>query len=200
MAAPGSTAGGMPLLDAVKQGSASLASPNGPQAAQMGLQPTTGEQTAAVQKAVSVGQTGKDLSSTAGGVAGLSSIAERLASMNTVGQAAALSQQGALQSEAQIQQADAQQQQFAQQAGMLTQQRLDMRASFTDKLNGMLQQSAEQINSLSLADNRSRAEQMGVMMRLSSDQYVTQLTQTATRARLNDAATFQTTLAETVFD
>src|ERR1019366_1782500 len=95
MAAPGSTAGGMPLLDAVKQGSASLASPNGPQAAQMGLQPTTGEQTAAVQKAVSVGQTGKDLSSTAGGVAGLRSIAERLASMNTVGQAAGLFPQGA---------------------------------------------------------------------------------------------------------
>lgn len=190
----------MPLLDQVKQGSASLASTSGPMASQTGLQTTGGENTAQVQKLTSAAQTGKELGPTAGGGAGLSAIGEKLAALNTRMQASAIQEGGLEQSTAQQQQAAAQQQSFTQQADLISQKRLDMRADFNNKLNGMVQQSQEQLQSLTQQDNRSKAEQMGTLMRLSSDQYVTKLNDAATRARLADASQFKVTLAATVFD
>jgi hypothetical protein len=190
----------MPLLDAVKQGSQSLVSPAGPNASALGLQPSAGETGAQVQQLTATAQTGKDLSTSSGGQARLSSIGEKLASLNTSMSAAALSAQGTAQSAAQMQQSAATDQQFKQQAAQLNQKTLDMRADFTNKLDGMMQQSAEQLQSLTLQDQRSKAEQMGTMMRLASDQYVTKLNDAATRARLNNEASFKATLASTVFD
>lgn len=190
----------MPLLDTIRQGQAALASPSGPQAAQLGLQPTAGERTEQVQQLAGVAATGKETTPGSGGMARLSAIGEKLASLNTTMQAASVQAAGTLQATAQGQQAAAQQDAFGQQANLLTQKRSELRTEFTDKLSGMMQQSAEQIQQLTIADNRSKAEQMGAMLRLSNDEYVTKLNDEATRSRLDSSAQFRMTLASTVFD
>jgi len=188
----------MPILDAVKQGSAALAAPVA--GGTPGLAPTAGEKTEQVAGLAAAAQSGKEQTAGAGGVARLSAIGEKLASLNTTIQANALQTQGTLQATAQGQQAAATQQQYQGQVNLMTQQRISMRTDFNNKLNGMLQQSAEQLQSLTIQDNRSRAEQMGTMLRLSNDEYVTKLNDQATRDRLTDAASFKMALATTVFD
>lgn len=193
----------MPLLDAVKAGSAALATPSaggpGQLSSPVAAGITAGENTEQAAKLVGTAQTGKEFAPGASGMARLSAVGERIAAMSTLMSGQALQQQGALQSAAQAQQAAATQQQFAQQTAQLDQKTLDMRVDFTNKLNGVVQQSEEELQHLTLADNRSKAEQVGTMLRLSNDQYMTALNDRASRARLDNAASFKASLASTVF-
>ena len=188
------------LLDTVKQNTSALASPTGPQAAATGLQPTGGESTAAIQSLTSVAQTGKDLGpSTGGGQARLSALGEKLAAVNTLAGAQTIQQQGAIQNTALSQQSEAQQQQYVGQVQEVTQQRVAAQQSFNDKTQDLLTQHQGQMSKLESQDMRSRTEQMGFMMRLSNDKYVTQLHDESTRSRLDEGTNFQEALTRTVF-
>lgn len=194
MAAPAQT-GGMSLLDTVKNNAATLASPLGAAAPQT---PPTG-QTGEIQALTATAATGKEQAPSTG-TARLSNIGERLATLQSNLQLGQVQKQGLLQSEAQQQQAEAQQQSFQASANLMTQQRVSQQQDAHNKLLGMLQQSQEQMQQLSLQDQRGRAEQMGFLLRLSSDKYITKLQDEATRARLDNAVQMRYQTQRAVFD
>jgi hypothetical protein len=188
-----------PLLDTVKQNAAAMATPSSPQGAATGLQPTGGTQTEQLAKLTATAQTGKEQQPAMGGQARLSAIGEKLANIQTLTGAAAIQQQGLMQSDAQAQQEQIQQQQYAAQATQISQQRLDVMASFNNQVKGMYQQQASELQQLHTQDDKSRAEQMGTLLRLGDEQYITQLNDAATKSRLDNQVNFQAALNQSVF-
>lgn len=189
----------MPLLQTVKQNSAAMTSGSSPLAAQTGMQATGGDQTQQTAQLMGVAQTGKDLGPGIGGQAKLSALGERLANVNTLMSASALQQAGSMQSEAQQQQAEAQQQQTQGQMRQLSQEHLDQVESFNNQLSGIMQNKADEIQRMVLSDDKSKVEQVGLMLRLGNDKYMDQLSAAATRARLDNQASFQIALNTSVF-
>lgn len=186
----------MPLLETVKQNSAQMAAPSQP-----GMMPTGGSQTQQTASLVATAQTGKDLGQggATGGTAKLSSLGERLANVNTLMSGQALQQSAGLQGEAQQQQAEAQQQQFGGQMRMLSQEHLNQVEQFNTQLSGIMQQKAEDIQRMTVADDKSKIEQVGLMLRLGNETYIDQLNAQASKARLDNAAHFQLALSQSVF-
>ena len=189
----------MPLLQTVKQNAAALTDANNPLAAQAGLQPTGGTSTQQTANLMGVAQTGKEQAPAIGGQAKLSALGEKLANVNTLMTAGALQQAGTLQSTAQIQQAEAQQQQFQGQANQISQEHLNAVETYNNQVAGMLQQESDQIQQMTLSDDKSKVEQMGLMLRLGNQSYIDQLNSQATKSRLNDKAAFQQALNQSVF-
>lgn len=187
-----------PLLDAVKQGTAGMAAPGTPTAAP-GLQPTGGTQTEQLAGLTATAQTGKAVQPQQGGTSRLSALGEKLANVQTLMGAQAIQQQGILQNTAQAQQEQIQQQQYVAQATQVSQQRLDAQQTFNNKIKGMFQDQNNSLANLHMQDDKSRAEQMGVMLRLGSERYVTQLSDAASKARLDSSANFQAALTASVF-
>src|SRR5579885_930465 len=186
------------LLDTVKANAPLLANPTSQPAQQAGLAPTTGEQTEQAQSLMGVAQTGKALPA-ATGQARLSAIGEKLASMNTLMGAQQIQQSAGLQSVAQGQQAQAELQK--QQAGLanVSQQRVSLVEDYNNKIKGMMADQQMNLQKVDLQQDQSRMEQMGAMMRLSNDQYVTNLNNQATKARLDNNVAFNDALNRSVF-
>jgi hypothetical protein len=144
-------------------------------------------------------QTGKDLGPAVGGQAKLSALSEKLAGVNNLMQAQQQQQQALVQSTAQEQQEQGQQQQFQQQSKAVTQQRVEALQSFNTSVTGMLQDQSGRLQQLDLANDKSRLEFMGQMLRLGNDKYVTSLETEGAKSRLDSALGFQQALAQTVF-
>jgi len=185
-----------PLLDTVKQNSAAMASPTSPL---MAPGVTGGENTQQVQSLMGTAQTGKDLGPAAGGQAKLSSLGEKLAGVNNLMQAQQQQQQALVQSTQQEQQEQGQQQQFQQSSKAVSQQRVEALQSFNTSLTGMLQDQSGRLQQLDLANDKSRLEFMGQMLRLGNDKYITSLETEGAKSRLDSALGFQQALAQTVF-
>lgn len=186
------------LLNTVKQNAPLLANPNAPQAQQTGLAPTAGEQTEQAQGLMATAQTGKALQPGTG-QARLSSIGEKLASMNTLMGAQQVTQQAGLQSMAQEQQGAFAQQQQQGALATISQQRLDMTQDFNNKIKGMMQDQSQNLATLDVSKDKSRVEQMGFMLRLGNEEYINKLQTEGAKARLDSKASFDDALNRTVF-
>lgn len=189
----------MPLLQTVKQNSAAMTDASNPLASQTGMAPTGGSQTQQTAELMGVAQTGKDQGPAVGGQAKLSALGERLANVNTLMSASALQQAGTMQSEAQQQQAEAQQQQFQGQTAQLNQEHINAVEQYNNQVAGILQGGVEQLRQMTLADDKSKVEQLGLMLRLGNDKYVDQLNQKAAVARIDNEASFKLALNQSVF-
>jgi len=187
------------LLDTVKQNSAALASPaaNPLLASATGLAPTVGEATEGIAGLTATAQTGKALGP--GQTPKLSSLGERLASVNALNQAKDISKQAQLQGVSLDQQADQLQQQHSQAVTQLNEQQLDTHQAFNQQVKGLLFDQQNQLKQLDLSRDKARMEQAGFMLRLGNQQYTDKLQMEGQRARLDNAAAFNEALQRSVF-
>ncbi len=88
-----------------------------------------------------------------------------------------------------------------QQAGLanVSQQRVSLVEDYNNKIKGMMADQQMNLQKVDLQQDKSRMEQMGAMMRLSNDQYVTNLNNQATKARLDNNVAFNDALNRSVF-
>jgi len=189
------------LLDTVKQNSIALsaATPaSNPLLSATGLQPTGGEATQGTAKLMAVGQTGKDVG-LSGQTPQMSSLSERLASLQTLNQAKEVTQEAQLQGVSLDQQHDQMQQEFSQASTQLTEQQVGAQEQFNQQFKGMLFEQTNQLKSLDLTKDKSRMEQMGFMLRLGNTQYIDQLQTAGKRARLDNAVSFNENLQRSIF-
>ena len=190
------------LLNTVKAGSAALTNPLAPGAPSglaSALAPTTGEQTEQAAALTATAQTGKELGPATGGQARLSAVGEKLASMNTIMQAQSLQRQAGIQQTGLEQQEAAQQQDQVNQLAQVSQQRVAMNEDFTNKVAGILQDTNNQLANITQADDKSRAEQTGFMLRLSNTKYTDQLQNEATKSRLDNQVVFNEAMQKSIF-
>lgn len=176
------------LLSTVQSSLKSQAQPQGPQS-----------QTAQAQSLMSTAQTGK-AQSPGSTTPALSNLAEKAQAIQTQQSQNQLLTQVQQEQTKVDQKAAAQAQTFAAQTQELDTKRLAVRQQWQTQLKGMLQQNQEALQGLSQQDTRSREEQIGALARLSNDKYITNLTQAAEKARLEDSYNFSTQLAHQVFD
>ena len=195
---PGGT-GTQTLLSTVRNNAAQMSAPGSAPAQQAGLAPTGGTQTAQLAGIMGTAQSGKAQGPAIGGQAAMSALSERLAGVNTLMAAQGVQQGAVMQSEAQMQQAAAQQQQAAGQLATLNQDRLNAQADYQNKVSGMLQQGADQFQSMVNADNKSRVEQLGTMLRLGNETYIQALNTKATEANLSNKAAMTDAIQSSVF-
>ena len=191
--------GGMSLLNTVSKNASAMATPGSAQGAALGGGPTGGENTAQVQALTATAATGKEATQGIGGNPKLSSLSEKLAGMNNLLNMQQLQQQGTMQSTAQAQQAQAQMQQFTQASGTMDIQRANAMQDWSNQASAIMTNQADEIKKMGLADDKSRAEQLGLMLRLSNEKYVTQLNDTAAKARADTTQGFQIALKNSVF-
>lgn len=190
------------LLDTVKQNSSSLAAPtpaSNPLLAATGLQPTAGEATEGTAQLAAIGQTGKAVSGTGGLNTRLSSLGERLASVQALNQAKDVAKEAQLQGVSLDQQQDALQQQFQQQNTQLSEQRIGMQEQFNTQLKGIMQDYRNQLTGLNLSKDKARMEQVGFMLRLGNQQYIDQLEQEGRKSRLDNSVSFNEELQRSIF-
>jgi len=190
---------GMSLLNTIKQNSQNMTNASTQQGQALGFGPTGGTNTQQLAALTGTAATGKASGPGVGVGAKMSSLSEKLAGVNNLTSAANLGAQGAMQSTAQAQQAQAQAQQTSAASAALTQQRVDMMASFNDSVNSILQSKADEIANMTVADDKARVEQVGLMLRLSNEKYVTTLNDTAAKSRADTAAGFQQAIQTSIF-
>jgi len=189
------------LLDTVKQNSTALsaATPaSNPLLSATGLQPTGGEGTLGTAKLMAVGQTGKDVG-LGGQTPQMSSLGERLASLQTLNQAKEVTQQAQLQGVSLDQQKEQMQQEFSQANTQLNENQVAANEQFNQQLKGMLFEQENQLRSLDLTKDKARMEQMGFMLRLGNTQYVDQLQSEGKKARLDNSVSFNENLQRSIF-
>lgn len=189
------------LLDTVKQNSTALSAStptSNPLLSATGLQPTVGENTQGTAKLLAVGQTGKDVG-LSGQTPQMSSLGERLASLQTLNQAKEVTQQAQLQGISLDQQQDQMQQEFSQASTQLNEQQVSSHEQFNQQLKGMLFEQENQLRSLDLSKDKARMEQMGFMLRLGNTQYIDQLQNEGRRARLDNSISFNENLQRSIF-
>ena len=189
------------LLDTVKQNSSALsaATPaSNPLLSATGLQPTGGENTQGTANLLAVGQTGKDVG-LSGQTPQMSSLSERIASLQTMNQAKEVTQQAQLQGVSLDQQHDQMQQEFSQANTQLNENQVAANEQFNQQLKGMLFEQENQLKSLNLSKDKARMEQMGFMLRLGNTQYVDQLQNEGKKARLDNSVSFNENLQRSIF-
>lgn len=190
------------LLDTVNKNAGALSAgtpASNPLLAQTGLQPTTGEETQGTAQIAAVGQTGKALETTGGLNTRLSSLGEKLASVQALNQAKDVSKEAQLQGISLDQQQDQLQQEFQQQTTQMSEQRIQMQEQFNTQLKGVLFEYKNQLKSLDLAKDKSRMEQVGFMLRLGNQQYIDKLQLEGKKSRLDSAVGFQEALQHSIF-
>lgn len=83
---------------------------------------------------------------------------------------------------------------------ILSSERLDIQEKFLAKQKEIITGFVNSGRQLDLKKDKARAEQAGFMMRLNTDYYITDLTNEANRAMLQDELQFDEELARTLFD
>lgn len=83
---------------------------------------------------------------------------------------------------------------------LLSQQQLDMQDKFIVKQQEILSSFVRSGREIDLNKEKAKAEQLGFMMRLNTDYYLTDLNDEANRAMLQDDIEFQEELARTLFN
>lgn len=190
------------LLDTVNKNASALSAPSpasNPLLSATGLQPTTGEETQGTAQIAAVGQTGKALDTTGGLNTRLSSLGERLASVQALNQAKEVTKEAQLQGISLDQQQDQLQQQFQQSSTRLSEERIGMQEQFNTQLKGMMFEYKNQLKSLNLSRDKSRMEQMGFMLRMGNQEYMDKLQLEGRRARLDNAVSFNEALQQSIF-
>jgi hypothetical protein len=190
------------LLDTVKQNSSALAAPtpaSNPLLSATGLQPTVGEATQGTAQIAAVGQTGKSLDQAAGLNTRLSSLGERLASVQALNQAKDVAKEAQLQGVSLDQQQDALAQQFNQQNIQISENRIEAQEKFNIQMKGMMFEYTNNLKSLNLQKDKSRMEQVGFMLRLGSQEYQDKLQLEGRKARLDSSVAFGEELQRTIF-
>ena len=168
-------------------------------------QPTTDAgktQTEQAQSLASTAQTGKAQAPGSRGSASpaLSNLAEKAQNIQAQQAQNQLMTQAQLEQTKVDQKAAEQAQSFAGQTDEMSQARISTRQKAHSQLKGMLQQTQQSLQSLNQQDMKSREEQIGTLARLSNDQYIHTLNQAATKANLDDEASFNLQLANVVFE
>lgn len=190
------------LLETINQNASALSAPtpeSNPLLARTGLQPTGGESTEGTAQIAAVGQTGKAAGTMGGRNIRLSSLGERLASVQALNQAKEVTKEAQIQGISLDQQQSQLQQEFEQQNTQISEQQIGMREQFNTQLKGIMQNYKTQLAGLDLSRDKARMEQVGFMLRLGNQQYIDQLQLEGKKARLNSAAGFQDALQQTVF-
>jgi len=100
----------------------------------------------------------------------------------------------------QAQQTRAMQEQAKFENKLLSQQQLDMQDKFIVKQQEILSSFVRSGRELDLRKDKAKAEQLGFMMRLNTDYYLTDLNDEANRAMLQDDIEFEEELARTLFN
>jgi len=83
---------------------------------------------------------------------------------------------------------------------LLSQEKLDMQDRFIVKQQEILSSFIRSGREFDLKKDKARAEQLGFMMRLNTDYYLTDLEDEASRAMLHDQMSFEEELARTMFN
>jgi hypothetical protein len=99
----------------------------------------------------------------------------------------------------QAQQTKAFQEKAAFENKLLSQEKLDMQDKFIVKQQEILSSFVRSGRELDLKKDKAKAEQLGFMMRLNTDYYLTDLEDEANRAMLHDQLSFDEELARTMF-
>jgi len=147
---------------------------------------------------MAVGQTGKDVG-LGGQTPQMSSLSERLASLQTLNQAKDVTQQAQLQGVSLDQQHQQMQQDFSQASTQLNEQQVSANEQFNQQLKGMMFEQTNQLKSLDLSKDKARMEQMGFMLRLGNTQYTDQLQLEGKKARLDNSVSFNENLQRSIF-
>jgi len=100
----------------------------------------------------------------------------------------------------QAQQTKALQEKTAFENKLLSQEKLDMQDKFIVKQQEILSSFVRSGRELDLKKDKARAEQLGFMMRLNTDYYLTDLQDEADRAMLHDQISFEEELSRTLFN
>lgn len=190
------------LLDTVKQNSSALSAStpdSNPLLSQTGLAPTVGEATEGTAQIAAVGQTGKALNQQAGLNTRLSSLGERLASVQALNQAKDVTKEAQMQGVSLDQQQDALAQQFNQQNTQISENRVAAQEQFNTQLKGMMSEYTSQLKGLNLQKDKARMEQAGFMLRMGNQQYIDKLQMEGRKSRLDDAIAFNEELNRSVF-
>ncbi|MEM4733287.1 MAG: hypothetical protein QXD70_02030 [Candidatus Bathyarchaeia archaeon] len=153
----------------------------------------------ALQRLASQIQTGKAGTGLAAGDAELSNIQQQLAEQQTAAAAEQLQQEGTMEAAELGQQQEAAEMQVSQQEFETQERKLNLMQQYQQTLSTMLMEYEQSFAKLDARKQQAKLEQIGFLMRLADDKYITQLQINGRRARLENEYVFKENLQRAIF-
>jgi len=163
---------------------------------QLRQQGPTGTQTQQVESLLSA-RSGK--ATGPGAAPRATNIQEQVQDQLTRNQLTDVAQQANLQSQQQGQEQRAVEQQFAQQKAQLDEQSISSQETYQRQVEASLKDYQRIIKQLDVAKQGAKVEQLGFQLRLSNQNYIMKLKDTAARDKITSAVSFNEALQRTVF-
>lgn len=153
----------------------------------------------ALQRLASQVQTGKAGTGQAAGDAELSNIQQQLAEQQTAAAAEQLQQEGTMAATELGQQQEAAEMQVSQQEFETQERKLNLTQQYQQTLSNMITDYEQNFAKLDVKKQQAKLEQIGFLMRLADEKYMTQLQLNGKRARLENEYVFKENLQRAIF-